>query len=212
MTPDSAPTPLLDEPPDDDSPVDGRRLRGERNKEGVIEAILDLLAEGNERPTTAQIAERSGVSVRSVFRHFDDVESLYAAAVEVHSERMASHYTSPLPSGDLCARVNGIVERRADLYTAMSPVRRAGERLRASSPSVAERLELGRELLRRELETVFADEIRAVPRGDRAELLDALEAATSWHTWESLTVAQGCSRPRAMAAMARLLRALLSPR
>lgn len=210
MTPDSPPAPLVDDGPDPDGPVDGRRLRGERNKEGVIEAILDLLSEGNERPTTAEIAERSGVSVRSVFRHFDDVESLYAAAVEAHSGRMAPHYTRPLPSGGLDERVDGIVVRRADLYEAMGPVRRAGERLRKTSPSVADKLEYGRELLRRELETVFADEIATIPRDERAEVLDALEAASSWHAWEALTVAQGCPRPRAMAAMARLLRVLVT--
>jgi AcrR family transcriptional regulator len=211
MAPDSAPASLVDDP-ESDGPVDGRRLRGERNKEGVIEAILDLLCEGNERPTTAQIAERSGVSVRSVFRHFDDVESLYAAAVETHAGRMAPHYTKPLPVGDLEARVSGIVARRADLYEAMGPVRRAGERLRGSSPSIAGKLEYSRALLRRELDEVFADELAAVPARERQSLADALEAATSWHAWEALTRAQGCTPERAMAAMGRLMTALLVPR
>jgi AcrR family transcriptional regulator len=208
MAPDSAPTSVVDET----EPVDGRRLRGERNKEGVIEAILDLLNEGNERPTTAQIAERSGVSVRSVFRHFDDVESLYAAAVETHAGRMASHYARPLPTGELDERISGIVDRRADLYEAIGPVRRAGERLRSSSPSIAGKLDYSRTLLRRELDEVFAAEIAAAPARDREAVTDALEAATSWHSWEALTRAQGCSRDRATSAMHRLVAVLLDPR
>jgi AcrR family transcriptional regulator len=206
MTDDLAATATLPEP----APVDGRRLRGERNREGVIEAILGLLNEGVERPTTNQIAERSGVSVRSVFRHFDDVESLYAAAVAAHAARMAPHYPLPSLDGSLPDRVAGLVRHRADLYDAMGTVRRAAERLRTSSPTIAGKLELSRQLLRRQLDDRFADDV--APGVDRDVALDALEAATSWHAWEALTLVQGLSRPRAEAAMALTALAVLGER
>ena len=78
--------------------TDGRRARAERNRDAVVEAILDLLCEGVENPTAEAIAERFGVSVRSVFRHFDDLESLHAAAVDRHSERIRDLFEPP-PSG-----------------------------------------------------------------------------------------------------------------
>jgi AcrR family transcriptional regulator len=205
MVADSENTILLDEAP----VVDGRRLRGERNREGVIEAILDLLDEGVERPTTTQIAERSGVSVRSVFRHFDDVESLYAAAVDAHTVRVAPMYPLPPLTGTVEQRVAGLVDHRAALYGAMGVVRRVAERLRTSSPSIAEKLELSRRVLRRQLQDVFDPELGALGVAERRTLVDALEAATSWHAWESLTLAQGCPVPRAAAAMRQMAGALL---
>src|SRR4051794_27876371 len=107
--------------------IDGRRARGERNKDAVVEAILDLLRQGVERPTADTIAARSGVSVRSVFRHFDDLESLYAAAVEVHSERIGSLFEPPPPEGPAAERIDALATRRSRLFEEMTPIRRVGE-------------------------------------------------------------------------------------
>ena len=63
-----------------DTTVDGRRARRHRSRDLAVDALLDLLNEGVVRPTAQQVAERSGVSLRSIFRIFDDVESLNAAA------------------------------------------------------------------------------------------------------------------------------------
>lgn len=198
------PTVLEREPP-----VDGRRLRAERNREGVIAAILDLLSEGQERPTTTQIAERSGVSVRSVFRHFDDVESLYATAVETHATRMAPLYPlPPLHGEDFDVRLERFVEHRATLYEAMGTVRRAAERLRGTSPTIATKLELSRRILLHQVEDLFASELATIPEEDHRTARDVLEASTSWHAWEVLTTIQGCSRSRAQAAMASVVRSL----
>ena len=81
------------------SEVDGRRARGARNRDAVVTAILELLREGNPEPGAHEIAERSGVSVRSVFRHFDDLESLYEAAVEQMVERSRDLYQPPPAKG-----------------------------------------------------------------------------------------------------------------
>src|SRR6187431_377481 len=66
---------------DVDTHVDGRSLRRERNREAVIEAFLALVREGNYDPGGAEIAERAGVSHRSVFRYFDDLADLMVTAV-----------------------------------------------------------------------------------------------------------------------------------
>ena len=66
--------------PDPAPTVDGRRARRHRSRDLAVDALLDLLGEGVLRPTAQQVAERSGVSLRSIFRIFDDVETLNAAA------------------------------------------------------------------------------------------------------------------------------------
>ena len=107
--------------------TDGRRARAERSRAAVVEAILELLHENDRRPTVDEIAERSGVSVRSVFRHFDDTESLLAAAVQTHADQNAGLWDLPVIEGTLEERVQHLVEYRARLYETISPVRRAAE-------------------------------------------------------------------------------------
>src|ERR1043165_6133853 len=60
--------------------VDGRTARAQRTRAAVVDALLQLINEGDLRPTAPRIAERAKVSLRSVFQHFTDLEALYAAA------------------------------------------------------------------------------------------------------------------------------------
>ena len=60
--------------------VDGRRARGIRTRDAIVSALIDLIAGGDIAPTAQRIADRAGVSVRSVYQHFTDVEGLYADA------------------------------------------------------------------------------------------------------------------------------------
>src|SRR6187455_417183 len=71
---------------DVDTHVDGRSLRPELNRDAVIEAFLALVREGNYDPGGAEIAERAGVSHRSVLGYFDALADLIVTAVirEVH--------------------------------------------------------------------------------------------------------------------------------
>jgi len=191
--------------------TDGRRARAERNRDAVVEAILDLLSEGVPDPTADAIAARSGVSVRSVFRHFDDLESLYETAVERHSERIAALFEPPPRSGSVAERIDAVAERRSRLFEEMTPVRRAGERLRRRSPVIDERLRFARRLLRSQLEVLFEPELALFAGSDRRDVLDAVEATASWSTWNLLRTEQRCSVTRARTVVIRTLTALLTP-
>ena len=57
---------------------DGRVRRGERSRGAIVEALHALIGAGDLAPTAQQVAERAGVGLRSVFRHFRDMESLFA--------------------------------------------------------------------------------------------------------------------------------------
>ncbi|GIR71683.1 MAG: hypothetical protein CM15mP74_29340 [Halieaceae bacterium] len=62
---------------------DGRRQRSERSQTAIIKAALSLMDEGTLVPTAQQIADRAGVGIRSFFRHFADMDSLFLAADEM---------------------------------------------------------------------------------------------------------------------------------
>ncbi len=71
--------------------IDGRRLRSERTKQLIIEAYLALAQEYSPRvPTAAEIAERAGYSVRSIFERFPDIRALQVAAVDYSNAQISA--------------------------------------------------------------------------------------------------------------------------
>ena len=59
--------------------LDGRFRRGERSRQAIVAALVELVGRGILQPTAQQVADQAGVGIRSVFRHFSEMESLYAA-------------------------------------------------------------------------------------------------------------------------------------
>ena len=57
---------------------DGRLQRSERSRQAIVQALLGLVGEGVLEPTAEQVAARADVGIRTVFRHFSDMESLFA--------------------------------------------------------------------------------------------------------------------------------------
>jgi AcrR family transcriptional regulator len=192
--------------------LDGRLARSERSRRAVVVALLDLLEEGNIRPTAAQIAQRAGVSLRSVFQHFESIETLFAAAADLQMERLAPLVVPIPPGGELADRLAMLVARRSRLLEAITPVRRASLRVEPFSNEVRTRLEGARARGRAEVEHVFGPELEARPPAQRRELVAALGAAASWSTWENLRRHQGLSIERARKVMMLMLTALLGAR
>lgn len=197
------------DPGQDPKTVDGRRARKARTRDAVVDAILQLLREGHDPPTVDQVGERSGTSARSVFRHFDDIETLYAAAVRRQAALSAALFAAPISSGGFPERVSSLVAQRSRLWETLSPVRSVAIRLRATSPSIAAGLESSRRMLRMQLRDCFAAEFSRHSPEQVRDLLDALELATGWEAWSALRTVQRCSRPRAERVMERLVLALL---
>jgi AcrR family transcriptional regulator len=162
--------------------VDGRVTRGARNREAIVDALLECYESGILRPSVPEVAARAGVSVRSVHNHFEDVEALRAEVAQRQWERHAS-LVGPT------ATVEELVEKRAAFYEAVTPVRRAALLSVHDSPTIARNLARLDRVLRRQLE-------RSFPEVDPTTL-DALDVLTSWDAWNRLRTAQGCSVARA---------------
>ena len=192
------------------NPIDGRTARASRTRDAVVDALLSLLSDGELRPTGSRIAERAGVSLRSVFQHFEDLETLFAAVAARQSDRIDS-MRSPVPSsGQLSERVGAVVDERARVYELIAPVRRAAVLQEPFSPT----LRRGRDRLERvgasELNDVFATELAALPSASRRDTTAALWAATSWETWEHLRAHQQLGLAAAKRAVTCMITALLT--
>jgi TetR/AcrR family transcriptional regulator, regulator of autoinduction and epiphytic fitness len=198
----SASVPLSEAP---DRKVDGRRARRHRSRDLAVEALLDLLEEGEIRPTAQQVAERSGVSLRSIFRIFDDVETLHTEAATRQMVRHRHLFVEVPASGALEERIRHLVETFDRLYATVAPVRRAALRAAPGSPALRAQLDRARAWARGELERVFAGELATA---DAAQVA-AVEVALSFEAWDHCTTAQRLAVEERQATLARLLFALL---
>lgn len=196
-----------------EAPVDGRRLRRDRNREAVVQALLELHRAGNLAPSADEIAEQAGISARSLFRYFDDVDALVRTAVERQQEHLAPLFAvTAAPDQPLGERVERFVAERGRLLDAMGPVGQLARSLAPKQPLVASELGRIRAELRGQLVVVFGPELRRLPADERAEVLAALDVACSWEARHLLREDQRVSGPLAGRVMARSILSLLGGR
>ena len=110
----------------DKAEADGRFRRSVRSRERILDALRELVSEGNLRPTGQQVAARASVSLRTVFRHFDDMEGLYREMHERLEQEMRPLAAGPLVEGKLDQRVRALVRRRATVFERAAPFLRSG--------------------------------------------------------------------------------------
>jgi TetR/AcrR family transcriptional regulator of autoinduction and epiphytic fitness len=181
-----------------------------RTREAIVDACIAMIEQGDLRPTAPRLAERAGVSVRSVFQHFDDLPSLHIAVAQRVAERMAALLVPPDTSLPLDRRLDRFVEQRGALLEAATPYRRAAQVHGPFSPEIRRAITMAEFYLASEVEATFAPELDGVEAAERAELVKALAIAASWAPWDVLRVEHQVSPEGARAVMARTLRALLA--
>lgn len=175
--------------------VDGRRARRDRNRERVVDALLEIFREGDMTPSLDVVAERSGVSHRSVFRYFEDLDELHRVAVERHFASIEPFLALPQPAADDAAgRVEQLVAHRLDLYGRAAPVARVARMLAPRSDVLAENLAHNRSQLRKQTRAQLRPELEAVEPGQRDAVTHAITALLSFESIETMRHHQGLSR------------------
>jgi TetR/AcrR family transcriptional regulator of autoinduction and epiphytic fitness len=186
---------------------DGRTERGRRTRERLLEAVIELLEEGNRRPTAVDTAARAGVALRTLYHHFDDVEELRSEALRAAWKLRAVLPARIDPEASLEIRVVTLVRQLSSLYEAIVPLWRA-EPLAGETTVSTEAARRTRTAIRRHLARTFDAEIKAAGT-EGPVMLDALDTATSWEIWDSLRFDLGRSRARAGAIFELVLHNLL---
>jgi TetR/AcrR family transcriptional regulator, regulator of autoinduction and epiphytic fitness len=186
--------------------TDGRLVRANRTRDSVVDALLELIDEGNLRPTAREIAARANVSLRSLYVHFDDVEALFYAASVRHAEHLEAHRTQRVLEGPFEERLASFVEARARYYDVGWNVRQAAVLQEPFSPALRTVLEKGRKASRAELVCVFGPELD----GD-AERVAALDVITNPVAWNVLCSHHGMTLDQAKKVIGDLVRGLLDP-
>jgi AcrR family transcriptional regulator len=188
--------------------TDGRNRRAAETRRKIIEAAKLMIAETSVAPTVVGVARRADVSVRSLFQHFHDVESLF---VTVMDSIRADLVVPALPeaSRPLDARIEDIVKVFAELFDKVVPLRLAAGQF-ATNPGVRARNQQVREELRAATLEMFAPEFATLSEPAREQLADAIGAALSLDAWVVLRRRDGLSLERAVAVWRLTLTALLA--
>lgn len=182
----SSPVAAADFPAVDPGLEDGRRRRSADSRRRIVAALIELVQGGEFAPSAEQVSRLAGVSLRSVFRHFLDMDSLYQEMMLVIETELAPGLMAPLPAGDWAARLEQMIDRRVSIFERLAPFQVASRARWHQSPVLRERHDLWCGLLRRRLEVLAAPEFGAHPA-----LFEALDLLLSFESWQRLRDDQG---------------------
>ena len=167
--------------------ADGRRRRSENSRNRIVTAMIELVAEGRITPSAEEVASRAGVGLRTVFRHFNDMESLYAAL----TSSLAEHYEMwliPFDSKDWQGQLVEAIARRTATYERLLPFKRAGDAHRHTSPAIqaehARMLGMMRSRLRSFLPAAITED---------DVCFETIDLMLSFEAWQRLRDEQGLS-------------------
>jgi AcrR family transcriptional regulator len=158
--------------------------------------MLELIGEGSLSPTAQQVAERADVGVRTVFRHFSDMETLFATMNEQLTAEVDSLFVEKVQSGSFSERVESLIERRVAIFGKLAPYQRSSTLQRWRSAFLQQEHERTTRVLRRDLRR-WLPEVETAP----SEVSDALEMILSFEAWNRLRIEQRLSLRRTTAVM-----------
>lgn len=183
---------------------DGRRMRSERSRQAIIDAMLKLVEEGVLVPTAQQVSERAGVGIRSVFRHFSDMESLFATADRVIREQYQGVFAGGNREGSLQERLLHAVEQHALAYDALGNHFLTTKAQLWRYPILREQYARAQRQLRKDLDD-WLPELQGMSADER-ELVDAV---ASFEHWNRLREHQGLNKKTSIRLTAELLRRII---
>lgn len=181
--------------------LDGRLARSQRTRAAVIEALIGLLEEGEFKPPAKVIAERSGVSTRSIFQHFPDLETLFTAAV-AHGVNQFAPLVQPISDHlALPARINALARQRVELFEKAGNVYWAGQIAAPLSDTLRDTFRRVEYILRVQIEVALKPELIRLRKPKRMAIVARLAAVVGFHGWYGLRRVQGLTPGETRAAM-----------
>jgi AcrR family transcriptional regulator len=180
--------------------TDGRRERSRSSRSKIIAAMLDLVGNGDVAPSAARVAEVAGVGLRSVFRHFDDMDELYREMGDVIEARVMPIILQAPSGATWKEKLFDIADRRAQVFETILPYRISANLKRFQSPYLMQDY---RRMLRLESETIEAHLPPAVK--DDVVAARGLNVILSFQTWRLLRHDQDLPVDDAKAVVRRLL-------
>jgi AcrR family transcriptional regulator len=172
--------------------VDGRTVRRVKSRQRIIDAIIQLVAEGEDEPTAESIANLAGVTMRTVFRHFDDMEALHreiVADLQAQTDALRVAYD---PDRDWREQFDELILRRTGIFEQYMPRILWAQSLRQRSPAIEEDVQVYFKRMRESLKVRLPNKFVA-----NAEAFASVEVLLGWEVWNRLRRDQKLSVKRA---------------
>lgn len=182
---------------------DGRRRRGEDNRARIVAAMLEIVQSGEVAPSAEQVAVRADVGLRTVFRHFSDMDSLYSEMSEAIEAEVQAVADQPFQATDWPGRVVELVGRRGMAFEKIGPFRKASDAFRHRSRFLGDDANRLSRRLREILERVVGDAVDT-------QTLEALDLLLSFEAWSRLREEQGLSVEQTRAVLESAARRLIA--
>jgi AcrR family transcriptional regulator len=183
---------------------DGRRRRSADSRRRIVEAMLELVREGDIAPSADHVAARAGVGRRTVFRLFSDMESVYREMHAVMREKVGPVRNLPLAGETPAQQVHALVDRRARFFEEVMPLMVAASVHRPRSDVLQRDHALIQGELRQILVALLSESQQADP-----ELVNGLDMLLSIDVWRRLRLEQGLDAGKATAIVHRMVSAVL---
>jgi len=165
--------------------TDGRVALRLRNRDRVIEALIELVDEGDLSPSMDAIVERSGVSERSIFRYFTDLSDLSVAAVRAVVKRAAPYNKiDDIGEGTLEHRIDQMIESRLRVAERSHGFGTLARRKLMLTPEIQQALTNVIVMLRERIAVQFAQELSAMSDDQALMMTDTLVTLFSYESLE----------------------------
>lgn len=169
------------------SAVDGRSLRRERNRQDIVDALLGLIENGETEISAALIASKAGLSERSIFRYFDDVNDLYRSVCDLaFSKEIEYALIDDAGVGSLDTKIENFVNQRVRIYTMNEKIAPAARSFAFKNPIIKNQLVIGRKLLRTQIMKHFAEELSVFDKQQQQVAVAIIDSLTTFEYYDMM--------------------------
>ncbi|MBA4048688.1 MAG: hypothetical protein C0476_09130 [Sphingomonas sp.] len=179
---------------------DGRRARSVVTRSTIIKTMVELVAAGNPNPGAVEIAERSGISLRTVFRHFEEKDAILSAIDDLLVAAYQPLLVAPYHSDHWQGQLSELIDRRCAINEAAAIFRISAVMQRYSSPFVAAKYRRLYAAEKRMLDAILPEAMRTHTPPGRAILM-----ACSFDNWRLLRQDEALSAETTVAAVKQLV-------
>lgn len=188
-----------------DAKTDGRAERSLSTRRRIVEALTALIHEGDLTPTAEAVARRAQVGLRTVFRHFEDMDTLYRE-IRIDLDALLQPLLQARLDGQTWQeRVLQSIGHRAGIFERLAALHVGAQVHRHESAFLSQDLMESARLQRDFLQRLLPAEVAA-----NTPLLDALDLALSIEAWIRLRREQGLSEHQASRVVHLTVEALLA--
>jgi len=168
--------------------TDGRRQRSARSRAKIVDAMFKIIRGGDMEPSAAALAKEAKVGIRTVFRHFDDVEGLYREMSARMEAEILPIVNKPFVGEDWQTRLSELISRRIDVYERILPIKTAAGLRRFQSDYLMKGYQRFLKIEREGLQEVLPARLT-----EDKTVFASIELLAGFNAWRRLRQDQGLS-------------------